>query len=125
MTRADRIRDNIEKYTRQATIYLSQASDELAQGDRRQAGEKAWGAATQMMKAVAADRGWRHGTRAYFDDIIVRVLQETGDEDIPSIFGLADQLHVHFYEGHLKDELVDVYVRQIPRFVQKMRALID
>ena len=125
MTRADRLRDNINKYTRQANVYMTQASEELARGDLRQASEKAWGAVTQISKAVATQRGWRHGTRSSFDEIIVRVLEETGDDEFPVLFGLADQLHVHFYEGHLKDELVSVYVRQMPRYMEKMRGLLD
>ncbi len=106
-------------------MYMTQASEELARGDLRQASEKAWGAATQISKAVATQRRWRHGRRTDFDGIIVRVLEETGDDEIPSLFGLADQLHVHFYEGHLRDELVDVYVRQMPRFLEKMRGLLN
>ena len=125
MTRADRLRDNINKYTLQADAYMSQANEEFALGDLRQASEKAWGAAAQITKAVATQRGWRHGQHSNFGEIIVRVLRETGDEEIPSLFGLADQLHVHFYEGHLEDELVAVYVRQMPRFVDKMRGLLD
>lgn len=125
MTRADRLRDNVTKYTQQAGIYLSQANDELALGDLRQASEKAWGAAAQMMKAVATQRRWRHGRHSNFDEIIVRVHEETGDDEIPSLFGLADQLHVHFYEGQLRDELVNVYVRQMARFVERMGELID
>ena len=39
---------------------LAQAKQELAAGDPRQASEKGWGAAAQMVKALAADRGWPH-----------------------------------------------------------------
>ena len=104
---------------------MTQAQKELALGDMRQASEKAWGAASQIIKAVSTQRGWRHGQHANFGEIVVQILRETGDEEIPSLFGLADQLHVHFYEGHLEDELVAVYVRQMPRFVDKMRRLIE
>ena len=57
MTRADRLRDNINKYTRQADVYMIQANEEFALGDLRQASEKAWGAAAQITKAVG-DAAW-------------------------------------------------------------------
>jgi len=37
--------------------YLREAEEFLGRGDGIQAGEKAWGAAAQMVKAVAAGRG--------------------------------------------------------------------
>ncbi len=39
---------------------LVKAREELAQGDVRQASEKGWGAAAQMVRAVAEQRGWEH-----------------------------------------------------------------
>ena len=39
---------------------MAQSHSELAQGDLQQASEKGWGAAAQMMKAVAETRGWDH-----------------------------------------------------------------
>lgn len=125
MTRAERLNANIRKYSQQADTYMVQANEELARGDLRQASEKAWGAVTQISKAVATQRGWRHGRPGNFDEIIVRVLEETGDDEFGVLFELADQLHVHFYEGHLRDELVNLNVRQMPRFVEKMRVLLN
>jgi hypothetical protein len=37
--------------------YLKEAEEFLGKGDGVEAGEKAWGAATQMLKAVATRRG--------------------------------------------------------------------
>ena len=41
---------------------LRQAKVELAAGDVRQASEKGWGAAAQIVKAIAARRDWEHQT---------------------------------------------------------------
>ena len=38
-------------------VFLAQAHEELAKGDLQQASEKGWGAASQMVKAVAQERG--------------------------------------------------------------------
>ena len=39
---------------------FGQAIQELADGGPRQASEKGWGAAAQMVKAMAEQRGWQH-----------------------------------------------------------------
>ena len=47
-------------YRDQSRAYLEQANEELARNDLRQASEKGWGAASQIVKAVAEERGWEH-----------------------------------------------------------------
>ena len=49
-------------YQEAARQLLAQGLEELAEGDSRQASEKGWGAAAQMIKAIAADRDWKHDT---------------------------------------------------------------
>ena len=44
-------------YRDQSRAYLEQANEELARDDLRQASEKGWGAASQIVKAVAEERG--------------------------------------------------------------------
>ena len=47
-------------YRNQSKAFLEQAHNELRAGDLLQASEKGWGAASQMVKAVAESRGWQH-----------------------------------------------------------------
>ncbi len=49
-----------QKYNTAGRQLLDQARAELYQGDIRQASEKGWGAAAQMVEAVAKSRGWPH-----------------------------------------------------------------
>ena len=51
-------------YSHASRELLDQASRELAAGDVRQATEKGWGAAAQMVKAVASRRGWQHNSHS-------------------------------------------------------------
>ncbi len=115
----------IQGYVSQAGIYMTQAQKELALGDMRQASEKAWGAASQIIKAIATQRRWRHGRHSNLSEIVDRVHAETGDDEFQTMFGLADQLHANFYEGFLSDPQVEVYIDQASRFVEKMRGLLD
>ncbi|MEW5767721.1 MAG: PaREP1 family protein [bacterium] len=56
-------KDNkVNRYIAQAERYLQQGEKELEAGDLRQAGEKYWGGATQILKAWATAKGIQHIT---------------------------------------------------------------
>ena len=77
---------------------LAQARAELAAGDARQASEKGWGAAAQMVKAIAEQRGWEHSGHRQLFAAVSRVRNETANEAIRSLFNTANALHTNFYE---------------------------
>ena len=78
---------------------LAQAHEELAAGDTRQASQKGWAAAAQIVKSVAAQRGWEHRNHAALFDAISRLVAETGDDDIRDLFYVAVSLEANFYEN--------------------------
>ena len=80
---------------------LAQASAEIAAGDSRQASEKAWGAAAQMVKAIAQQRGWRHDSHTLLFQTAIRLAEETRDAQITDLFHIAGSLHTNFYENWL------------------------
>ncbi len=113
------------RYVERANIYLTQASDELARGDTLQASEKGWGAAAQMVKAVATERGWRHGRHNYLFDAVDRIALETSDPDFNVLFSLASDLHSNYYDGFLSHGQVTANLDRVTLFTEKMRALLN
>ena len=87
-------------YRDQSRVYLEQANEELARDDLRQASEKGWGAASQIVKAVAEERGWEHRGHRQLHDAVSMLVDETGDEEM-TLFAVANHLHINFYEGWL------------------------
>ncbi len=114
-----------ERYKSAGNELLEKARDELAQGDLRQASEKGWGAAAQMVKAVAQRRGWRHDGHAALFEIVNRLVAETGDPHLGMIFYTANGLHINFYENVMGRELVEIGLDQVEEFVQKLEQLIE
>ena len=93
-------------YRDQALIFWQQAQEELEKGDLPQASEKGWGAAAQMVKAVAACNGLEHhGHKDLF-----RVVSGLDDDQLRVNFGLANSLHSNFYEGWMDKALVKRYL---------------
>ena len=85
---------------------LRQAAQELEAGDVRQASGKGWGAAAQMIEAVAENKGWPHSSHSHLYEAANRLAQETGDREIRLLFNAAGNLHVNFYENWVTHEVV-------------------
>ena len=112
-------------YLDRSAHYLAQASEELARGDSLQASEKGWGAAAQIVKAVAEERGWDHFRHVFLYENVRRVIQETNDTEYRNLFAYAGELHTNFYEGTLDLNDVTNHLGYVTRFVEKMRGLLD
>ena len=113
-----------QKYRDASRKLLAQAQSELAAGDVRQASEKGWGAAAQMVKAVADQRGWRHRAHSLLFEAVDTLAAETGDDDIARLFDVASALHVNFYEDWSSAGRVARGLRDIETFLDKLEPLI-
>lgn len=111
-------------YNTQADVFLNQARDELQKGDLRQAAEKGWGAAAQMVKAVAQKRQESHHHHAELLGVVSRLVQETRDADLMVQFDAAQALHTAFYEGAVSDFEVGLRLRQVSDFIAKLRLML-
>ena len=103
---------------------LVKAREELARCDVRQASEKGWGAAAQRVKAVAEQRGWEHNGHALLYQAVRRMVQETGDTQLATLFHVASSLHSNFYENWLPIELVQSGLEDVGELVDKLEGLL-
>ena len=110
-------------YSEQADVFLKQAMEELEKDDLRQAAEKGWGAAAQMIKAVAEQRGWPHRSHRHIVEAASRLSEESGDASIASCFGSARSLHVSFYEGDLSAHLISRHLQDVSTFIRSLRRI--
>ena len=98
-------------------MMMGQAGPELARGDRLQASEKGWGAASHGVKAIAEGRGWEHKSHADLFRVVRRLTAEMRQPEIRALFKTASGLHINFYEGWLDDE-------EIARDIESVRRLL-
>ena len=113
-----------QKYRDASRNLLAQARSELSDGDVRQASEKGWGAAAQMVKAIADQRGWRHRAHSLLFDAVDTLAAETGDDDIDRLFDVASALHVNFNEDWASAGRVARGLRDVERLLDKLEPLI-
>ena len=112
------------KYRAQSRVFLSQAFEELDIGDLPQASEKGWGAAAQMVKAIASERGWRHDSHFSLQRIVRRLYRQTGDLELLRQFRVANSLHRNFYENDRSLEVIQGRLQQVERFVERVEGLL-
>lgn len=112
-------------YAAQGRIFLEQAFQELSHDDLRQASEKGWGAASQMVKAYAQDRGLPHDQHFLLYRAISRLVAETDDDLLFDWFGAANHLHSNFYEGEYSSREVRRALNQVSQFVLKTETILN
>ena len=105
-------------------IMITQARQELIEGSRLQAGEKAWGAVVQPMKAIAQQRGWKHESHQDIHSVMSQVaLEYSFDGEQIWALSLAYFVgHENFYENFRSPgELSEM----MDRVEEVLPALID
>jgi hypothetical protein len=105
--------------------YLKEAESLIEKGDYVQASEKFWGAAAEMVKAVAAQRGIEIRSHGELHGFVTRLGKELNDSELPNLFGTAAALHQNFYENWLPPETVVTYGEAVKRLVEKLRGLME
>ncbi len=111
-------------YREQSRVFLAQAWEEFERGDLRQASEKGWGAASQIVKAAADARGWEHNNHNLLFRVVRGLVQETGDPEILRMFAVAGELHSNFYDELYAAVDVEMRLREVMLLVEKVDALL-
>ncbi|MXY20983.1 MAG: hypothetical protein F4Y49_06565 [Dehalococcoidia bacterium] len=94
------------------------AEEKLAEGDRIQASEKAWGAVAHYFKHLAAQRGWRYVTHADAFRISDRLAAELEEPRVKTLFSVANSMHGNFYQDQKS-------LDHIGQEIEEVKALLD
>ena len=112
----------IESYDVHSERLMRHAEEKLAEGDRLQASEKAWGAVAHRLKVIAERRGWEYNTHAQVYRIIKRLAVERNNRQITVLFSAAKGFHQNYYiDAMLIEELNDEMenVRELLRLLEQ------
>ena len=114
----------VDTYREASRRLLAQAHAELETGDLRQASEKAWGAAAQIVKAAAQARGWEHDSHRGLFLAVTDLAEETRDPEIHRLFASPNYLHQNFYENGAGADIVVDHLNRTERFIAKVEAIL-
>ncbi|MEM2630831.1 MAG: PaREP1 family protein [Candidatus Bathyarchaeia archaeon] len=104
--------------------YMKEAEEFLNKGDYAQASEKAWGAASQMVKAIASKRGKELRSHRELHEFVANLRKETNDFELSTLWSSATSLHQNFYENWLPKETVKDWIENVRRFIEKLKILL-
>ena len=114
----------VPTYQQASQRFLAQARAELAAGDLSQASEKGWGAAAQMLKAIAEERGWDHGKHRHLSRVASRLRAELGDRDIYRYYSVANDLDGNFYENEMSSEDIAESLDDVQALLARLTTLL-
>jgi len=104
--------------------YMHEAEDLLARKDYAQASEKAWGAASQMVKALAAKEGKELRSHASLWEYVDEIAEKLGDIELRHLWGRANNLHQNFYESWMPPREVELSIKDVKTLLEKLRTLL-
>ena len=110
--------------------FIIHAREELAEGNRLQAGEKTWGAVSQYLKVIGQNRGWSHDGHGHMVAIAHQMLLEYPEHASPELYlALTDadhKGHRNFYKNNIEeDDLLDVIDDTENVALPKLRILAE
>ena len=108
-----------------AMMFLQQSDEEFASGDHLQASEKLYGAAVQVVTAIAQQRNWRYDSHRSTKNVVYRLAREYNDSSIVSEFSVAEKFHWSFYHDSLEPYEIEAERPIVHQFVARMSALAD
>ncbi len=113
-----------EVYLELCEKYLTEAEKKLLEGDYVQASEKGWGAATEIVKAIAAKEGIELRSHRELHTYIAKLIERLRLENLRRLWAAANELHRNFYENWLPPELVKGYIEDVKQFVEILKKLL-
>ncbi len=115
--------ESTNEYLIASREYMGKAYQYLAENDLPQAGEKAWGAAAEMVKAIAEERGRYHSSHRVLYQIVDDLAEETGDSELRRTFQVASDLHINYYERWLSSRYLQQGITDVQNFINKLEPL--
>ena len=104
--------------------FILQARKHLDEGDRLQAGEKAWGAVAHNLKAIAELRGWEHGSHQQIENIGRQIVAELDNGELGNAIAETFQNgHRNFYENYRTIEEMKITIEVAEEALPVLEAL--
>ncbi len=113
-----------EVHSRLCEKYMREADELLARKNYVQASEKAWGAAAQIVKAIAAKRDRRLESHAALWSYVDELAEELGNNELRRLWRTANTLHQNFYENWMPPREVELSVKDVKTLIERLRKVI-
>jgi len=116
--------ERAEIHLRLCEKYIGEAEEFLKKADYAQASEKAWGAASQAVKALAMKRGKELRSHRELHEFVAKISEELKDKEIGRLWRSVTSLHQNFYENWFTESQVLDGVEDAKKLIEKLIQLV-
>ena len=114
-----------EDHGQTAREFLAASDREFAAGDRLQASEKLWGAASHAVMDAATQRDWSCRSHRELKNAVTQLAQESDDLFLQAAFAAAEKFHRNFHHDEMEDYEIEADRPTVHLFVQWTLALLE
>jgi hypothetical protein len=118
-------RDRAELHLELCGKYLGKAEELLSKGGYAQASEKGWGAAAQIVEALAAREGKTLRSHRELREYAGELVERLGDAEARRLWHAANALHRNFYESWMTPKSVAAALEDVKLLVGKLGKLLQ
>lgn len=111
---------NANEHVETAREFLEASDREFAAGDKFQASEKLWGAATHALMAVMQENGQVGRNHREMRLAVRQLAEERSDPFIRTGFEVAEKFHANFYHGFMEDFQISEGREDVHEFVRRV-----
>ena len=111
---------NVNEHVQTAREFLKASDREFEAGDKFQASEKLWGAATHALMAVMQEDGQVGKNHRELRRAARRLASERNEPFIRTGFAVAEMFHANFYHGFMEDFQISEGREDVCEFVQRL-----
>ncbi len=114
-----------EQHLSISSQFLEHADDEFRRGELLQASEKAWGAVSHYVNAIARQRGWPLGSNNHLIENARKVFSwdPTNAAHYRRLLRSVEALHANFYQAVLDEESVGEGIEDAKELVRALAVL--
>jgi uncharacterized protein (UPF0332 family) len=116
--------ERVEIHLKLSEKYMGEAEEFIKKGNYTQASEKAWGAASQAVKALAIKRGKELRSHRELHEFVAKISEELKDKEIGRLWRSATSLHQNFYEDWFTESQVLDGVEDARKLIEKLTQLV-
>jgi HEPN domain-containing protein len=110
-------------YVLTSHAFLSRAEESLSEGNLTAASRNGWLAAAFMVRGTARSKGWRYLGSRGLDEVLDRLVDAYGDEDLWSEFSSGEALEINSYDNCMSSTTMEVHLSQVRQFLGKLESL--
>ena len=107
-------------YVLTSHAFLEKAEVALLHSELAAASRNGWLAAASMLRGTARERGWSYLGHRGLDQVVDRLVDLHGDEELWDVFASGEALDINSYDNSMSSATVEVHLAEVRLLLNKL-----